>query len=51
VPIESLASGGSTAGFAASLAKPGRNITGIGDVRFWPKADISYCAAHVCLWG
>ena len=30
-----------------SAAKP---LTG-GDVRFWPKADVSLCAAHVRFWG
>jgi hypothetical protein len=22
-----------------------------GNVRFWPKADIASCTAHVCFWG
>ena len=22
-----------------------------GDVRYWPKADMSQCTAHVCFWG
>jgi hypothetical protein len=30
------------------LARPTETC---GDVRYWPKADMSYCTAHVRFWG
>jgi putative tryptophan/tyrosine transport system substrate-binding protein len=36
---------------AAVGGKPRRRGDRIGNVRFWPKADMTVCAAHVRFWG